>query len=81
VTQEKNSGGIAYAVASFLADLRLSGSEAVLGSLALSLAEAMEEAPLYARGKLARELREVLVLLADAELSPANLGLLEGVKL
>jgi hypothetical protein len=81
VAQEKSSGGIAFAVASFLANLRLSGSEAVLGSLALSLAEAMEEAPLYARGKLARELREVIASLAEAELSPANLSLLQGVEL
>jgi len=40
----------------------------------------MDESPAYAKGKLARELREVLVSLEKAELSPANLGLLEGVR-
>jgi hypothetical protein len=64
-----------------LADLRLSGSERVLGALALSLAESMEAAPPYARGKIARELREVVNQLAEAELNPANLSLLEGVEL
>jgi hypothetical protein len=52
-----------------------------LGALALALAEAMDVAPGYAKGKIARELREVLVELAKAELSPANLSLLEGLRL
>jgi len=34
-----------------------------------------------ARGKIARELREVVNQLAKAELNPANLSLLEGVDL
>jgi hypothetical protein len=63
----------------FLADLRLSGSERVLGALAIALAEGMDASPPYAKGKLARELREILAELAKAELSPANLSLLEGV--
>jgi hypothetical protein len=79
--QGKSTGAISYAVTSFLADLRLSGSERVLGALALSLAESMEAAPPYARGKIARELREVVNQLAEAELNPANLSLLEGVEL
>jgi hypothetical protein len=33
------------------------------------------------QGKLARELREVLAELANAELAPANLELLEGIEL
>jgi hypothetical protein len=41
----------------------------------------MEAAPPYARGKIARELREVVNQLADAELNPTNLSLLEGVEL
>jgi hypothetical protein len=84
VAQEKRNppqDGITFAVTAFLADLRLSGSERVLGALAIALAEAMDSAPGYAKGKLARELREVLALLAQAELSPANLGLLEGIEL
>jgi hypothetical protein len=81
VTQKKNDGELSAVVERFLAGLRLSGSEEVLGSLALALAESMDAAPPYARGKLARELREILAELAKAELSPANLSLLEGVDL
>ena len=40
----------------------------------------MDSAPGYAKGKLARELREVLAVLADAELSPENLSLLAGLE-
>ena len=72
---------ISVAVADFLTGLRLTGSERVLGALALALAEGMDASPAYAKGKLARELREVLAELAKAELSPANLSLLEGVEL
>jgi hypothetical protein len=68
-----------FAVTDFLAGLRLTGSERVLGALAL--AEAMDAAPGYAKGQIARELREVLAELAKAELSPANLSLPEGVEL
>jgi hypothetical protein len=79
VTQKKTDGQLTAAVERFLADLRLSGSEEVLGALAL--AEGMDTSPPYAKGKLARELREILAELAKAELSPANLSLLEGVEL
>jgi hypothetical protein len=41
----------------------------------------MDASPAYAKGKLARGLREVLAELAKVELSPANLSLLEGVEL
>jgi hypothetical protein len=44
-------------VTDFLAGLRLTASERVLGALALALAEGMDAAPPYATGKLARELR------------------------
>jgi hypothetical protein len=74
-------GALTVAVTDFLSGLRLSGSERVLGALALPLAEAMDAAPGYAKGKLARKLREVLAELAKAELSPANLSLLAGVEL
>ena len=40
----------------------------------------MDTSPGYSKGKLARELREVLAVLAEAELSPANLALLEGIE-
>jgi hypothetical protein len=79
--QEKRTGAITVAVTGFLADLRLSGSERVLGALALALAEGMDESPAYAKGKLARELREVLAELTKAELAPSNLDSLEGVEL
>jgi hypothetical protein len=81
VTEKKGHGELTVAVTAFLADLRLSGSERVLGALALALAEGMDASPAYAKGKLARELREVLAELAKAELAPANLSLLEGVDL
>jgi hypothetical protein len=41
----------------------------------------MDASPPYAKGKLARELREVPSVLAQAEVSPANLALLQGVDL
>jgi hypothetical protein len=81
VTQKKSQSAITFAVTDFLAGLRLTGSERVLGALALALAEAMDAAPGYAKGKIARELREVLAELAKAELAPANLELLAGVDL
>jgi hypothetical protein len=52
----------------------LSRSERVLGALAIALAEGMDASPPYAKGKLARELREVLVELRNAEVSGANLA-------
>jgi hypothetical protein len=76
----KSQDGIAFAVTDFLAGLRLSGSERVLGSLAIALAEGMDASPAYAKGKLAHELREVLTELAKAELSPENLTLLAGIE-
>jgi hypothetical protein len=79
--EKKSNGAMTLAVTDFLAGLRLTGSERVLGALALALAEAMDAAPGYAKGKIARELREILAELAKAELSPANLSLLEGVEL
>jgi hypothetical protein len=57
VTEKKSHSAITVAVTDFLADLRLSGSERVLGALALALAEAMDAAPGYAKGKIAREAR------------------------
>jgi hypothetical protein len=81
VTQKKSHSAITALVTDFLAGLQLTGSERVLGALALALAEAMDAAPGYAKGKIARELREILVELAKAEFSPANLSLLEGIEL
>lgn len=79
--QEKRSAGVSVAAINFLTDLRLSGSERVLGALAIALADGMEEAPLYARAKFAHELRGIVADLAEAEVSPANLKLLRGIDL
>jgi hypothetical protein len=81
VPEKKSGDALAVAVTDFLSDLRLSGSERVLGAVALALAEGMDASPAYAKGKLARELREVLAELAKAELAPVNLELLAGVDL
>lgn len=78
---EKNGGPLTVAVTDFLAGLKLSGSECVLGALALAVAEGMDASPPYAKGTLARELRGILGDLAEAEVTDANLGLLEGLKL
>jgi hypothetical protein len=64
MTQKKSPEAITVAVTDFLAGLRLTGSERVLGALALALAEGMDASPAYAKGKLARELREVMAELA-----------------
>jgi hypothetical protein len=73
VTQKKaaarpQADGIAFAVADFLADLRLEGPQRVLGSLALELAEALEEAPGYSKARIAHELRELIGELHRGEL-------------
>jgi len=52
----------------------------VLGALSITLAEGIESAPLYAQAKIATELREILGELSEAEVSEANLSLLEGLK-
>jgi hypothetical protein len=80
VAQKKIPDGISFAVTDFLAGLRLSGSERVLGALAIALAEGMDSSPPYVKARLAKELREVLALLAEAELSPENLALLAGIE-
>lgn len=80
VAEKKSQNGITFAVTDFLAGLRLSGSERVLGALAIALAQGMDSSPPYAKGKLAHELREILTELAKAELSPENLTLLAGIE-
>jgi hypothetical protein len=79
----EKASAVSVAVVDFLAGLRLSGSERVLGALAIAVAvaESTDSSPDYAKGKLARELREILTELAKAELAPVNLTLLEGVDL
>ncbi len=52
-----------------------------MAALAIMLAETLEDAPVYTRAPLARQLRDTLAELADAERAPRNLTLLEGVDL
>jgi hypothetical protein len=52
-----------------------------LGALSLALAESMDAAPPYAKGRIAHELREILVELSKTELAPGNLDLLQGIDL
>lgn len=78
---EKKESGVSAAVVDFLADLRLDGSQRVLGAIAITPAESMEAAPLYSQAKSARELREIVTELRDAETNPRNLELLEGLLL
>ena len=73
--------GIAFAVSDYLAGLRMSPSERVMGALALMLAESLEAAPVYARAPLAGRLHDVMLRLADVEVSPENLSLLQGLDL
>jgi hypothetical protein len=77
---EKDGNPLTVAVTDFLAALHLTRGERVLGALAIALAEGMDASPPYAKGKLGRELREVLMRLEQAEVSPANLTLLKGVE-
>jgi hypothetical protein len=59
----KREKGPAAAVEGFVAGLELEGAEDVLGRVAVDLAGALEEAPLYAKARLARELRELVAQL------------------
>ena len=58
-TSKQKNGPVA-AVKTFVAGLELEGAEDVLGRVAIELAGALEEAPSYAKARLARELRECI---------------------
>ena len=62
------SSPIAAPTSEFLGGLSLDGAQGVLGSLALELATALEEAPGYSKARLARESRELVGELSRAEL-------------
>jgi hypothetical protein len=65
---KKAEDGVAFATASFLADLRLAdGADRVLASLAMLVAEKIESAPAYALPKYASALRELLADLQRVE--------------
>jgi hypothetical protein len=57
----KKPDSVKAAVEAYLDGVRLEGAQKPLGALAIVLAESLENAPEYAKGKLARELRELLV--------------------
>jgi hypothetical protein len=63
--QEKADSSVKAAVAGYMVELALDGAGKPLAALAVLLAESLEVAPPYARGKLARELRELLVNLDE----------------
>ncbi len=65
---KRQPAGIAATTSEFLDGLRLDGAHGVLGSLALELAAALEEAPGYSKARLAHELRELVGELHRAEL-------------
>ena len=69
------------AVVDFLTELRLDGSQRVLGAIAITLAESMEAAPLYSQARFAREFRAIITELRAAETNPRTLELLEGLLL
>jgi hypothetical protein len=67
-------------VEGFLGELRLSGAEEVRAALARELAVAFTEAPAYSRGKIAAELRALVVELELSEVEvPHAPRLLRGV--
>lgn len=56
--KDRSQPGLAAAVESFVAGLELEGAENVVGLLAIELARALQEAPEYAKARLAHELRD-----------------------
>jgi hypothetical protein len=69
--KRKADSSVKQAVAGYMSELTLVGAGKPLAALAVLLAESLEVAPPYARGKLARELRELLVNL-DEQLARQN---------
>jgi hypothetical protein len=64
--KRRADSSVKAAVEAYLDGVRLEGAQKPLGALAVVLAESLGAAPGYARGKLARELRELLTVL-DAQ--------------
>jgi hypothetical protein len=65
VSRKKAGNSMKAAVAGYMAELSLEGAGKPLAAIAVLLAESLEAAPEYARGRLARELRELLVNLDE----------------
>jgi hypothetical protein len=71
LSKRKPDSSVKQAVAGYMAELTLVGAGKPLAAIAVLLAESLEAAPEYARGRLARELRELLVNL-DEQLARQN---------
>jgi hypothetical protein len=71
VARRKADSSVKAAVAGYMAELSLVGAGKPLAAIAVLLAESLEAAPEYARGRLAKELRELLVNL-DEQLARQN---------
>jgi hypothetical protein len=65
LSRKKTDSSVRAAVAGYMAELSLDGAGKPLAAIAVLLAESLEAAPEYARGRLARELRELLVNLDE----------------
>jgi hypothetical protein len=65
---------LAAAVERWVAGLRVNGAVGVQAALALQLAESFEQAPPYARARLAAELRALLAEVEEAEELAEDLG-------
>jgi hypothetical protein len=63
--RKADNSSVKEAVAGYMAELTLVGAGKPLAAIAVLLAESLEAAPEYARGRLARELRELLVNLDE----------------
>jgi hypothetical protein len=71
LSKRKADSSVKAAVQGYMAELTLVGAGKPLAAIAVLLAESLEAAPEYARGRLARELRELLVNL-DEQLARQN---------
>lgn len=60
MSRKKADSSVKQAVAAYMAELSLDGAGKPLAAIAVLLAESLEAAPEYARGRLARELRDLL---------------------
>jgi hypothetical protein len=60
LSKRKADSSVKQAVAGYMAELSLDGAGKPLAAIAVVLAKSLEAAPEYARGRLARELRELL---------------------
>jgi hypothetical protein len=65
LSKRKADSSVKQAVAGYMAELSLDGAGKPLAAIAVVLAKSLEAAPEYARGRLARELRELLTDLDD----------------